>query len=191
LPKDADAVLLFEVDGDPDAVEKEMEKIVEITKQNGATDVRVAKDQAEADAYWMARKAGFAAAHSRMPTQFSEDVTVPRGNMPALIKRVKEIGEKYKVENCILGHAGDGNLHPAVLTDVKNKEHYGRAMKAVDEIIEAVVELNGVISGEHGIGLEKKKFFNRVTDPVVVNMMKGIKALFDPNNIMNPGKIWD
>jgi len=191
LPKDADAVLLFEVDGETEAVEKEMEKIVEITQHYGATDVRVAKDQAEADAYWMARRAGFAAAHSRMPTQFSEDVAVPRGNMPALIKKVKEICEKYNVENCILGHTGDGNLHPAVLTDVKDKEHYGRAMKAVDEIIEAVVELNGVISGEHGIGLEKKKYFNSVTDPVVVNMMKGVKTLFDPNNIMNPGKIWN
>jgi len=121
----------------------------------------------------------------------SEDVTVPRGNIPALIKKVKEIGKKYNVENCILGHAGDGNLHPSVLTDEKNKEHYDRAIKAVDEIIEAAVELGGVLSGEHGIGLEKKKFFNRVTDPVVVNMMKGVKALFDPNNIMNPGKIWD
>lgn len=191
LPKDADAVLLFEVDGDPDAVEKEMEKIVEITKHHGATDVRVAKDQAEADTYWMARKAGFAATYGKMPTVLSEDVTVPRGNIPALIKKVKEIGKKYNVENCILGHAGDGNLHPSVLTDVKNKEHYDRAMKAVDEIIEAAVELGGVLSGEHGIGLEKKKFFNRVTDPVVVNMMKGVKALFDPNNIMNPGKIWD
>ena len=191
LPKDADAVLLFEVDGDPDAVEKEMEKIVEITKHHGATDVRVAKDQAEADTYWMARKAGFAATYGKMPTVLSEDVTVPRGNIPALIKKVKEIGKKYNVENCILGHAGDGNLHPSVLTDVKNKEHYDRAIKAVDEIIEAAVELGGVLSGEHGIGLEKKKFFNRVTDPVVVNMMKGVKALFDPNNIMNPGKIWD
>jgi glycolate oxidase len=95
------------------------------------------------------------------------------------------------VENCILGHAGDGNLHPSVLTDAKNKEHYERSVKAVDEIIEAAVELGGVLSGEHGIGLEKQKFFNKVTNPVVVNMMKGIKALFDPNNIMNPGKIWD
>ena len=190
LPKDADAVLLFEVDGDPEAVEKEMEKIVEITKHNGATDVRVARDQAEADTYWTARKAGFAATYGKMPTVLSEDVTVPRGNIPALIKKVKEIGKKYDVENCILGHAGDGNLHPSVLTDQKNKEHYDRATKAVDEIIEAAVELGGVLSGEHGIGLEKQKFFNRVTEPAVVDMMKGVKALFDPNNIMNPGKIW-
>lgn len=108
-----------------------------------------------------------------------------------MIKRVKAIGKKYNVENCIIGHAGDGNLHPAVLTDMKNKELYERALKAVDEIIEAAVDLGGVLSGEHGIGLEKQKFFNRVTDPVVLKMMKNIKSLFDPNNIMNPGKIWD
>jgi glycolate oxidase len=191
LPKDADAVLLFEVDGIPEAVEKEMDKIVEIAKQYGATEVRVAKDQAEADSYWMARKAGFAAVFGKAPTVLSEDVTVPRGNIPALIKKVKEISKKYNVENCVLGHAGDGNLHPSVLSDVKNKELHARAIKAIDEIIEAAVELGGVLSGEHGIGLEKQKFFNRVTDPVVVNMMKGIKTLFDPNNIMNPGKIWD
>ena len=86
--------------------------------------------------YWMARKAGFAATYGKMPTVLSEDVTVPRGNIPAHTKKVKEIGKKYNVENCILGHAEDGNLHPSVLTDVKNKEHYDRAMKAVDEIIE-------------------------------------------------------
>ena len=191
LPVDADAVLLFECDGLPEAIEKEIEKIAEIVKKYGAVDVRIAKDQAEADQYWMARKAGFAATYGKTPTVLSEDVTVPRGNIPAFIRKVKEIGKKYNVENCILGHAGDGNLHPSVLTDIKNKEHYERSMKAVDEIIEAAVELGGVLSGEHGIGLEKQKFFNKVTNPVVVTLMKNVKHLFDPDNIMNPGKIWD
>jgi len=191
LPKDADAVLLFECDGIPETVDKEIEKIVEIAKKYGATDVRVAKDQVEADKYWMARKAGFAAVFGKAPTVLSEDVTVPRGNIPALINKIKEIAKKYNVESCCLGHAGDGNLHPSVLTDKKNEELYGRAMKAIDEIIESAVELGGVLSGEHGIGLEKQKFFNKVTNPVVVNLMKGVKTLFDPNNIMNPGKIWD
>jgi len=191
LPRDADAVLLFEVDGIPEAVDKETEKIVETAKKYGATEVRVAKDQVEADKYWMARKAGFAAVFGKAPTVLSEDVTVPRGNIPAMIRKIKEIAKKYNVEHNVIGHAGDGNLHPSVLTDIKNKEHYERAIKAIDEIIEAAVELGGVLSGEHGIGLEKAKFFRKVTDPVVVKMMQDIKALFDPNNIMNPGKIWD
>jgi len=190
LPKDADAVLLFECDGIPEAVEKEVEQIVEITKRYGAVDVRVAKDQAEADKYWLARRAGFAAVFGKAPTVLAEDVTVPRNKIPDLIRRCKEIAKKYNIEIVVLGHAGDGNLHPSILTDVNNKEAYDRALKGLDEIIESTVELGGVLSGEHGIGLEKQKFFRRVIDPNVINMMKGIKQLVDPNNIMNPGKIW-
>jgi len=90
-----------------------------------------------------------------------------------------------------LGHAGDGNLHPAILTDIDNKEHYDRAVKAMDAIIESAVEFGGVLSGEHGIGLEKQKFLKRQLEPKVIDMMKKVKGLFDPNNIMNPGKIWE
>jgi glycolate oxidase len=191
LPTQADAILLFQSDGTKDAVDKEAERIVEIVKQYGAKEVRIPKDQAEADQYWAARSAGFAATYGRTKTVLSEDVTVPRNKMPALINKCKEIGKKYNVDVVVLGHAGDGNLHPSVLTDKANKDHYERSVKAIDEIIETAVALEGVLSGEHGIGLEKQKFFNKVTDPVVINMMKGIKNLFDPNNIMNPGKIWD
>jgi glycolate oxidase len=191
LPKNADAVLLFEVDGIPEAVEKETEKIVEIAKRYGATDVRVAKDQAEADKYWLARRAGFAAVFGKARTVFAEDVTVPRGQIPALMNKCKELAKKYNVEIVVLGHAGDGNLHPAILTDIENKDHYERSVKAMDEIIENAVELGGVLSGEHGIGLEKQKFLKRQLEPGVIELMKKVKALFDPNNIMNPGKIWE
>jgi glycolate oxidase len=191
LPKDADAVLLFECDGIQEAVEKETEKIVEITKKYGAKDVKVAKDVDEANKYWLARRAGFAAVFGKAKTVLAEDVTVPRGRIPDLINKCKELSKKYNVEITVLGHAGDGNLHPSIMTDMSNTEHYKRATGAMEEIILGAVELGGVLSGEHGIGLEKQKFFNKVTDPVVINMMKGIKALFDPNNIMNPGKIWD
>ncbi len=191
LPKDADAILLFQTDGTAEAATKEAEEIMEIVSKHGAREVRMAKDQAEADQYWAARGAGFAATYGKTKTVFSEDVTVPRPQMPALIRKCKELSKKYNVDVVVLGHAGDGNLHPAILTDIDNKEHYDRAVKAMEEIIGTAVELGGVLSGEHGIGLEKQKFFNKVTNPVVVDMMKGIKALFDPNNIMNPGKIWD
>ena len=191
LPKDADAVLLFEVDGIEEAVAKETERIIDIVSKYGAVDVRAAKDQAEADKFWMGRKAGFAAIFGKAKTVFAEDVTVPRGSIPALINQCKALAKQHNVEIVVLGHAGDGNLHPAILTDINNKEHYARAVKAMDGIIESAVELGGVLSGEHGIGLEKQKFFMRVTNPVVVKMMKDVKALFDPNNIMNPGKIWD
>lgn len=191
LPKDADAVLLFETDGIPEAVEKETEKIVEITKKFGAKDVRVAKDMDEANKYWLARRAGFAAVFGKAATVLAEDVTVPRGRIPDLINKCKALAKKYSVEVVVLGHAGDGNLHPSILTDIKNKDHYDRAINAMDEIIEGAVELGGVLSGEHGIGLEKQKFFRKSMDPGAVDLMMKIKALLDPNNIMNPGKIWD
>jgi glycolate oxidase len=191
LPKDADAVLLFECDGIAEAVDKETEKIAEITKKYGAVDVRVAKDADEANKYWLARRAGFAAVFGKAATVMAEDVTVPRGKIPDLINKCKSLAKQYNVEIVVLGHAGDGNLHPAVLTDIKNKEHYERATKAMDGIIEGAVELGGVLSGEHGVGLEKQKFFRRTMDPVAVDLMIKIKALLDPNKIMNPGKIWD
>jgi glycolate oxidase len=191
LPKDADAILLFQTDGIAEAVEKEAQEIVEITREHGAREVNVAKDQAEADRYWAARAAGFAAAYGKTKTVVSEDVAVPRPETASLMRKCRELSKKYNVDIVILGHAGDGNLHPAILTDITNKEHYDRAVKAMEEIIQTAVDLGGALSGEHGIGLEKQKFFNKVTNPVVIDVMKGIKALFDPNNIMNPGKIWD
>lgn len=191
LPKDADAVLIFEVDGMAEAVEKEAEKIAEIAGQNGAREVRPAKDQDEANRYWMARRAGFAMIFGRAPTVLAEDVTVPRGQIPNLIRKCRELSKKYDLEIVVMGHAGDGNLHPCVLTNIKDKEHFSRAEKAVEEIIQSALELGGVLSGEHGIGLEKQRFFRRALGSDVTNLMKNIKALIDPNNIMNPGKIWD
>jgi glycolate oxidase len=190
LPRDADAVLLFEVDGTPEAVEAETEKIFEISKEHGVREVRVAKDADEANRYWMGRRAGFAAVFGAAATVMAEDVTVPRGRIPDLIKKCKELAKTFDVEIVVLGHAGDGNLHPSILTDIRNKEHYDRACKAMHEIFIAAIEMGGVISGEHGIGLEKQEFFSQSVDPQTLRLMKGIKSLLDPDNIMNPGKIW-
>ncbi|OPY15099.1 MAG: putative FAD-linked oxidoreductase [Syntrophus sp. PtaU1.Bin005] len=191
LPGEADAVLIFEVDGMAEAVEKEADKIIEIARMNGAREVRPARDQDEANRFWMARRAGFAMIFGRAPTVLAEDVTVPRGQIPALIRKCRELSRKYDLEIVVMGHAGDGNLHPSVLTDIKDREHFARAEKAVEGIIEAALELGGVLSGEHGIGLEKQRFFRRALGPTVTDLMKNIKSLVDPNNIMNPGKIWD
>jgi glycolate oxidase len=190
LPRDAAAVLLIEADGAPEAVPKEIAQIAEIAVKYGAIEARVAKDADEANKYWMGRKAGFAAVFGAAATVMAEDMTVPRGKIPDLASKCEELSRKYNVEIVVLGHAGDGNLHPAILTDANNKEHYGRATRAMDEIFETAIELGGVISGEHGIGLEKAKFFTKAVDPVVVDLMKKLKAMVDPNNIMNPGKIW-
>ena len=131
LPKDADAVLIFEVDGIPEAVEKEAKQVEEVCKQYGAREVRVAKDQAEADRYWAARRAGFAAVFSAAPTVMAEDVTVPRNKIPDFIRKVKGLCQSRGIEYNIIGHAGDGNLHPALLTDIKKKKEYEQAEKTM------------------------------------------------------------
>ncbi len=191
LPRQADAVLLFEVDGTPEAVETEARGINEIAKRYGTREVRIAADADEANKYWMGRRAGFAAVFGAAKTVMAEDVTVPRGSIPDLIQNCKEIANRYEVEIVILGHAGDGNLHPSILTDADDRQHYERAEKAMDEIFSCAIRLGGVISGEHGIGLEKQRYLKRGIEPAVIDIMKNIKAIFDPNNIMNPGKIWE
>lgn len=191
LPRDAEAVLLFEVDGSPEEVIDQATQIADITTRHGAKEVRIAKDADEANRYWMGRKAGFAAVFGAAATVLAEDMTVPRGEIPRLASKCKELAKKYDVEIVVLGHAGDGNLHPAILTNIADKEHYSRATMAMDEIFETAIELGGVISGEHGIGLEKANFFNKSVDPAVIDLMGKIKGLLDPHDIMNPGKMWE
>jgi glycolate oxidase len=151
----------------------------------------MAKDQAEADQYWTARRAGFAAVFGAAPTVLSEDITVPRNKIPDFIKKVKEVCDSRGLEHNIIGHAGDGNLHPSVLTDIKEEKQYKKAVQAIEEIVSYAVTVGGVLSGEHGIGLEKQKFLKKAMDPRAIDIMKGIKKILDPNNILNPGKIWE
>ncbi len=191
LPEDAAAMLMFECDGREEVVEHDSQKVIDVCKEVGATQVIVAKDQDEAQAYWKARSAGFAAVFGAAPTVLAEDVTVPRTRMSEFIERVVEICSKADLEVTVIGHAGDGNLHPSVMTDQKAPAHFEKAQRAVDEIIEAAVEFGGVLSGEHGIGLEKQKFMRRTQDPIFIEIMKKIKGIFDPNGILNPGKIWE
>ena len=191
LPVAAEAILLFELDGATETVRVETEKVVTLCFEAGAADVRQASDKKEADNFWTARRMGFSAIYGNAPTALAEDVTVPMDKLPELMERVKSIGKKNDVMIVTMGHAGDGNLHPCILTDKKNHEHYGRAQKSAEEIFEAALELNGVISGEHGIGLEKRKYLNKAMSPEAIELLKKIKAVFDPNGILNPGKIWE
>lgn len=191
LPRDADAVLLFETDGIPESVEKEAGKILDIVKRSGAIQIKVARDADEADQYWMARRAGFAAVNNRVRNVVSEDATVPIAQIPALVRKCRELETKYGLDIVVLGHAGDGNLHPCILSDAENKDLWDRTHQAMSIILETAIELGGVVSGEHGIGLEKKKYIGKSLDPVALGLMKKIKTMLDPNNIMNPGKIWE
>lgn len=183
-------ILLIQVDGLPETVDAEAQQVLDICK-NRAGEVRVAKDQAEADKYWQARSAHFSDISSRTHTIINEDVSVPRDKIADFIKLGQESAKKYDVPISFAGHVGDGNFHPVVLTDSRDREHYQRSLKCVDEIIEMALSLGGVLSGEHGIGLEKQRFLKQAMDPAAIDIMKKIKDVLDPNHILNPGKIWE
>ena len=183
-------VLLIQVDGLPQTVEAEAQQVVDIC-QKTAREVRVAANIAEADKFWLARSAHFSDIHSRAHTIVNEDVSVPRDKIVDFIRLSQESAKRYDVPISFAGHVGDGNFHPAVLTDSRDKEHYQRALKCVEEIIEIALNLGGVLSGEHGIGLEKQRFLKKAMDPLAIELMKKIKDILDPNHILNPGKIWE
>jgi glycolate oxidase len=191
LPVEAKALLLIQTDGSPAAVEAETRQIVDILKKSGAKEVRVAKDAAEAALYWKMRSAGYAATFGAARTVMAEDVAVPRDQLAEFIRRVEEISQRTGFFICYLGHAGDGNLHPSIFTDITHEEEFARAQKAMEEIFEAALAVGGVLSGEHGIGLEKQRFLKRAMDPVALDLMIKIKGILDPNHILNPGKIWE
>ena len=191
LPLEAEAILLFELDGMSEAVKKETHQVIELCKQAGAMEVRPARDAMEAENFWTARRAGFSAIFGQSPTVLAEDVTVPPSQMPKLIDRIKNIARTNDLTVVIIGHAGDGNLHPSILTDKNDPEHYNRAEKATHDIFAAALELGGAISGEHGIGLEKRRFLKQAMPPEAIGLLKEIKRIFDPKGILNPGKIWE
>ncbi len=186
----SEVILLIQVDGLPQTVDAEVQQVVAITKKT-AREVRVAADAKEAEKYWQARRAHFSDIHSQAHDIVNEDVSVPRDKIADFIRLSREAAKRYDVPISFAGHVGDGNFHPAVLTDSRNKEHYQRALKCVDEVIEIALKLGGVISGEHGIGLEKARFLKKAMDPAAIEMMKNIKNLLDPNHTLNPGKIWE
>lgn len=150
----------------------------------------MAEDKAEREKIWMARKLVSPAITRMGPTKISEDATVPREKIPEMMERLKRIREKYQLQLVVFGHAGDGNLHPNIIADERNREEMERVEKAVGEIFEAAVSLGGTLSGEHGIGILKAPYMEMELGQEGVMMMKKIKEAWDPNHILNPGKIF-
>ncbi|PSL48456.1 glycolate oxidase [Salsuginibacillus halophilus] len=190
LPVDAGALLILEVDGHPYSVDDEMKEASEVCESAGAMTVEVAETEEQRANIWKSRKMVSPAVTEMGPTKISEDATVPRGKIPDMMERLAEIREKYNLNLVVFGHAGDGNLHPNIITDKRNTEEMKRAEDAVSEIFEAAVELGGTLSGEHGIGTLKAPYMVMEYGEAGVELMKTIKAAWDPNNILNPGKMF-
>jgi len=190
LPTDAGALLLIELDGHPHAIEEEVKSVREACIRAEVTDMKIAETAEEAEELWKARKLVSPAIVRDKPTKISEDATVPRSKIPDMFARLMEIKEKYQVDLVVFGHAGDGNLHPNIIADKRDHEEMRRVEQAVGEIFEAAVELGGTLSGEHGIGLFKSPFMEMELGEVGLDLMKRIKQSWDPNNILNPGKVF-
>ena len=189
LPVDAKALLLIEVDGHPAQVADEADRVEAICKRIGATGVQVARSAEERDKVWAARRAALSALARLRPTTVLEDATVPRSRIPDMIRALEEIAAKYKLLIGTFGHAGDGNLHPTILTDRRDAREFARVEAAVDDIFQVALGLGGTLSGEHGIGLAKSKWLEKETSRGTVFYSRRLKRALDPKNILNPGKI--
>ncbi len=190
LPRDMEAILLIEQDGDPEAVERDIELIREICVSEQADRLEVAETREQAEKLLTARRSAFTALARLRPTTILEDATVPRSRIADMVLRINDIARKYNVSIATFGHAGDGNLHPTATTDARDQEEVHRVEQAFEEIFEAAIDLGGTITGEHGVGLVKAPFLEWKIGSAGIEVMKGIKRAFDPDNLLNPGKIF-
>jgi len=189
FPLDAEAVLLIELDGIKDGMERLAERIMEICKKNNVREVKAAKTEAERTQLWAGRKGAFGAIARLRPNYLVCDGTVPRTKLPEVLTKVMEVGKKYDLVIANVFHAGDGNLHPLILFDERNEEELKKVHLAGSEILKLCADAGGTISGEHGIGTEKKKEMFFVFDPRDIAAMKKVKMAFDPEDVYNPGKV--
>lgn len=191
LPTTLESILLIEVDGRPSVVQEDAERVMMLCRKHRARDVRVAATVDEANKLRTARRAAFSALARVRPTTILEDATVPRSEVAPMLERINHIASKYNLTFGNFGHAGDGNLHPTCLTDERDKDEIHRAEKAFEEIYSEAVKMGGTITGEHGIGLAKKRFLDQVFNSAAIDMMRQLKLALDPNAVLNPGKIFD
>lgn len=186
-PVGANALLLIEVDGEPDALDAAQAAIESAASGEGLVELRSARDATETATLWAARKALSPALRSISEDKINEDVVVPVSRIPALVARLREIAAEFRIPIVNFGHAGNGNLHVNLLP--RDPEEHARAERALPLVFEKVIELDGTLSGEHGIGIAKRDFMPSAVGPGTLSMMRGLKDLFDPEHILNPGKL--
>ncbi|MEI7474250.1 MAG: FAD-linked oxidase C-terminal domain-containing protein [bacterium] len=189
LPTDMEAALLVEIDGSQAIIEEQANKITTICNKYNAKYIKISTNNEEAEEIWTARRAAFGAVSRLRPNVITEDTVVPRNKIPEMIREIKKLAEKYNILTCIMGHAGDGNIHPNFSLDLRNQDEVERFELLVDELIEITIKLGGTLSGEHGIGLTKLKYMPKAVDPIQTAIMKQIKTIFDPKDILNSGKM--
>jgi glycolate oxidase len=190
LPETAGAALLIEVDGVNDGLDALLNDITAICWQNGAIDVRPARTVAEQNQVWAARKNAFGAMGRLAPTYYLADTVVPRTRLPFTMEEVKRIAGEYRLPIANVFHAGDGNLHPIILFDRRNASENQRALEAATAVMQVSIAQGGVISGEHGIGVEKQDYMTLLFNTDDLAAMAGLHQSFDPSDLFNPGKVF-
>ncbi|PLY05560.1 MAG: glycolate oxidase subunit GlcD [Desulfuromonas sp.] len=190
VPEAAQAVLLIEVDGDPEFLDKQTGRISDIVQPLGVVETRIAETPAESEALWQIRRSVSASLRRVNPKKYNEDICVPRSKVHDMIRKIDQISEKYNIPIVNFGHAGDGNIHVNIMIDDKIPGEEKKAEEAIADVFKGALELGGTMSGEHGVGIMKAPFINLELKDTVVDYMKTIKRALDPNNILNPGKIF-
>ena len=189
LPLDAGAVLLIELDGITDGMEEDAARIAAVCQQHGCHNIRVARDEAERALLWKGRKQAFGAIGRLSPNYYTHDGVIPRTRLPEALHRIQQIAQKYRLRIANVFHAGDGNLHPLVLYNEKDADELQRVLQAGEDILRTCVDLGGVLSGEHGIGLEKKNCMSWLFNDDDLDVMRSVRQVFNPHELCNPGKI--
>ncbi|MBD3183244.1 FAD-binding protein [Candidatus Poribacteria bacterium] len=190
VAKGTKALLLMELDGSKETAARDAERVMQICRDNDAFQVQKARNEEDVDELWSVRRSISPSLYSISKGKVNEDICVPRSNLTKMLEKIHEIADKYKVITANFGHAGDGNIHMNILVDTGNPEEMERAETAAEEIFRATIDFGGTLSGEHGIGNTKSRYLDIEIGPVEMQIMKGIKAVFDPNGILNPGKIF-
>ena len=189
FPPDAGAVLLIEVDGPEAGIDRQAERIARICREGGAMRVSVAQDAEERAKLWMARKKSIGTIGRLAPSCATQDGVAPRTKLPEILREVGEIAAQYGLRIANVFHAGDGNLHPCVLFDERDPEEVKRVLAAGGDILRACVRAGGTLTGEHGIGIEKQEFLGLIFSPDDLDTMAKIRSVFNPDGLLNPGKL--
>jgi glycolate oxidase len=190
IPPEGRAVLLIEVDGDRDLIEKQAARIHELIQPLGLVQFRAARDNAESEELWRVRRLVSPSLRDINPTKYNEDIVVPRSKVPDVIRTIEKIQNKYDIPIVNFGHAGDGNIHVNIMIDKDIPGMEEKAHAAIREVFQAALDLNGTMSGEHGVGLSKAPYIELELSPEQIAAMKAVKHALDPNNILNPGKMF-
>ena len=190
LLTDKEAALIIEIDGYKSSIEEQKDTITKVLRHSNASAIQYSSTDDEARKIWQARRSSMGACAKLKPNITTDDVIVPRENLPQLVKGIREICDKYKLTVCMVGHVGDGSVHPQIPLDFNDKEEYKNYKLAKSKIYDLTVKLGGTISGEHGIGREKRAHISKVVNSTALNYMHENKKVFDPNNILNPYKIF-